>query len=120
MVVKLHALARAGATIDAVIAAGGTSVSVQGVTFSLEDNDALLARARAKAWSDATNQARQLGTLSGHHLGRAQGIDARVTPSTFDATREFAAQSATAGTATPINPGQLSTTVDITVRFALA
>jgi uncharacterized protein YggE len=119
MVVKLHALARAGSTIDAVIAAGGTSVSVQGVTFSLEDNKALLARARAKAWADATDQARQLGTLSGHHLGPAEGIDARVTPSSYDATREFA-QAASTGTATPIAPGQVSTAVDITVRFALA
>ena len=119
MVVKLHALARAGATIDAVIAAGGTSVSVQGVTFSLEDNKALLARARAKAWADATDQARQYGTLSGHGLGRAEGIDARVTASTYDATRAFAAATGQ-GASTPINPGQVSTTVDITVRFALA
>ncbi len=119
MVVKLHNLALAGATIDAVIAAGGTSVSVQGVTFSLEDNKALLARARAKAWADATGQARQLGTLSGHRLGRAEGIDARVTPSTYDATRLYA-QAASTGATTPIQPGQVSTTVDITVRFALS
>jgi uncharacterized protein len=119
MVVKLHNLAKAGGTIDAVIAAGGTSVSVQGVTFSLEANQALLARARAKAWADATGQARQLGTLSGRRLGRAEGIDARVTPSAYNATREFAALAAQAAT-TPIQPGQVSTTVDITVRFALA
>ena len=120
MVVDLHDLNRAGATIDAVIAAGGTSVSVQGVTFSLEHNQQLLARARAKAWADAQTQAKQLGTLSGRHLGAAQGIDATVTPVGYDATLSFkTAQAATSSSVTPIEPGSVSTTVTLTVRFAL-
>ena len=120
MVVQLHDLARAGATIDAAIAAGGTSISVQGVTFSLESNKALLARARAKAWVDATAQAKQYATLSGRHLGPAAGIDARVTPSSYDATKLYGATATQAAPSTPIQPGQVSTSVQLTVRFALS
>ena len=95
-------------------------MSVQGVTFSLEDNKALLARARAKAWADATDQARQLGTLSGHGLGRAEGIDARVTRVHLRRHPVSSRSRDRSSASTPINPGQVSTTVDITVRFALA
>ena len=119
MVVELHDLARAGATIDAVIAAGGTSVSVQGVTFTLEHNQQLLARARAKAWADAQAQARQLASLSRRPLGATQGISVNVSPSVYDGTAQFKLAQASAAPSTPIQPGEVSTSVTITVRFAL-
>ena len=114
--VKLHDLAGAGAVIDAVTQTAGDSVSVQGVSFTLEDNKQLLAQARQKAWDDAVARARQLGSLSGRHLGPTQGIDETVTP--FGVTGKFAASSAQAAL-TPIEPGQVSTSVTLTVRFAL-
>jgi uncharacterized protein YggE len=119
MVVELHDLATAGATIDAAIAAGGTSISVQGVTFTLEHNQQLLARARAKAWSDAQSQARQLASLSGRPLGATQGISVNVSPSIYDGTSQFKLAQAASAPSTPIQPGQVSTSVTITVRFAL-
>ncbi len=54
--VKLRELDRAGEVIDAASEAGGDQVRVQGVTFSLEDNEALLTEAREKAWEDAARR----------------------------------------------------------------
>jgi uncharacterized protein YggE len=120
LVVAMHQVATAGATIDAVSAAGGPAVSVQNIAFSLDNNQALLARARAKAYADAKAQAQQLSSLSGHHLGPTEGIDLTVNTTPYYATQRSAALSlpASAGT-TQFQPGQLTTTVQLTVRFAL-
>ena len=55
--VKLHDVKGAGGVIDAVSAAGGDDVVVQGVSFSLEDDDAQLKGARDKAFADAKAKA---------------------------------------------------------------
>jgi uncharacterized protein YggE len=115
--VKLHDIKGAGSVIDAATAAGGNDTSVQGVSFSLEDNQALLTEARNQAYADAKAKGDQLGQLSGRGLGDAQAISETVTP---EANR-FATvgQAVDSAAATPINPGQVSTDVTITVRFAL-
>jgi len=51
--VKIHDIKGAGAIIDAATAAGGNDAAVQGVSFSLEDNKALLTQAREEAYGDA-------------------------------------------------------------------
>jgi uncharacterized protein len=114
--VKIHDMKGAGAIIDAAVAAGGNEASVQGVSFTLEDNKALLDQARSDAYADARTKADQLGQLSGRGLGDAQAINETVTPV---ATQFQASAAALDGAATPINPGQVSTDVTISVRFAL-
>jgi uncharacterized protein YggE len=115
--VKLHDIKQAGATIDAATAAGGNDASVQGVSFSLEDNKALLNQARDQAFADAKAKAEQLGQLSGRGLGDAQAISETVNPQLQQFRTVGAAVSDQAST--PISPGQLSTDVTITVRFSL-
>jgi uncharacterized protein len=113
--VRLHDLASAGGVIDAVTQSGGDLVSVQSVSFTLEDNQQLLAQARKKAWTDAQSKASQLSHLSGRQLGPAEGIDETTTPSAF------VAQSASLRegfAATDIEPGQVSTTVSVNIRFS--
>ncbi len=120
LVVDLHDLPAAGGVIDAVVAAGGNNVSVQGVSFSLENNQKLLAMARAKAWADAEAQAKQLSSLSGQHLGHTEGINATVTPFDFPVGKSALADSqAAAAPITNLEPGSVSTTVTLSVRFAL-
>jgi len=115
--VKIHDIAKAGAIIDAATAAGGAEVNVQGVSFTLEDNTALLEQARTDAYADAKAKADQFGQLSGRGLGDAQGISETVTADPL--RMSYAADALSAAATTPINAGQVSTDVTITVRFAL-
>jgi uncharacterized protein YggE len=116
--VKLHDIPNAGGVIDAVTQATGNAVSVQGVSFTLEDNKQLLAQAREEAWKDAQAQAKQLSQLSGRHLGVTEGINETTNPTAFAARASAFDQSA--ASVTNLEPGQVSTTVSINVRFALS
>lgn len=120
LVAKLHQLSTAGALIDAVSAAGGPAVSVQDVAFSLEDNKQLLSEARAMAYGDAKAQAQQLSGLSGRRLGPAAGIQLATNPEPIYAAQGLAASTASSPAAvTQLEPGSVSTTVQVTVRFTL-
>jgi uncharacterized protein YggE len=116
--VKIRDLERAGAIIDDATAAAGDEVTVSGVWFSIEDNEALLQAARAEAWADAAGKADQLAQLAGVTLGTPVSIRESYNqpgPIYYDA-REFAAD---AGASTPIAPGQLEITVSINVEFSI-
>ena len=94
----------------------GNDATVQGVSFSLEDNEALLSQARTDAYNDAKAKADQFGELSGRGVGDAEAISETVEPQNV---RFQAVGSAVSDSATPISPGQVSTDVSITVRFSL-
>ena len=115
--VKIRDLDRAGQVLDAATAAGGDDVRVSGLSFVLEDNDALLVAARAAAWEDAKAKAEQLAGLAGVTLGTPLTISESVgkAPVPLFARAEVAAADMT----TPIQPGQETVTVDLTVTFAI-
>jgi len=115
--VKIRDLDRAGEVLDAATAAAGDEVRVNGVSFVLEDNDALLVAARAAAWEDAKTKAEQLAELAGVTLGAPLTIAETVGggPVPYYARAEAAA----GDVATPIQPGQETVSVDLTVTFAI-
>lgn len=115
--VKLRDLDRAGEVLDAATAAAGDEVRVNGVSFALEDNDALLTAARAAAWEDAKAKADQLAELAGVTLGAPLSIAETVGnyPVPAFARGELAA----ADEATPIQPGEETVSVDLTVTFGI-
>lgn len=117
--VKIRDLDRAGAILDAVTGSVGDEVEVSGLSFSIEDNDGLVAAARADAWADAEAKAQQLAGLAGVELGAPVAIVESVNPSppvvpfaAFDVAQEAAA--------TPIESGQLAVTVTINVQYSIA
>lgn len=119
---KVKDLSAAGGLIDKVVTAGGEDVRVQGVSFSIEDDTELLRQARDKAFADAKSKAEQYATLTGRTLGRA---DAVSEVQNGGARPEFAAaayDTASGGSVatTPISPGQLETTLVVTVRYSLS
>ena len=102
--VKIRDLDRAGEIIDGATTAAGDEVVVSRVSFSVEDNEALLAEARAAAWSDAQAKATQLALLAGVELGAATTVSESVG-ATFPQD-EFGFAFGSAGLArTPIQPG---------------
>jgi uncharacterized protein YggE len=108
-------LDQAGATIDAAVEAGGNDATVQGVSFKLEDNAEAVEQARAAAFEDAERKAQQFADLSGRPLGDVQSVE--QTSSTEPVPVPMAADRATAE-ATPIEPGEVSTDVTVSVRWS--
>jgi hypothetical protein len=116
--VKIRAIDKTGAIIDAAVEAGGDLVRIDGISFSVDQPDQYYTQARQLAMNDATAKARQLAELAGVALGQATYISESSSgqilyPEAFSA--EGAALSAT----TPINPGQTDITVDVQVAYAI-
>ncbi|NUW32090.1 SIMPL domain-containing protein [Nonomuraea sp. SMC257] len=108
--VILRDMSRADAVIDAV-AAVGDEVQINGISFEVSKAEALLARARAAAYRDALNKARQLAALAGRHVGRVVKIDEQS-----DSTPRFSLAGADAAF---VSPGQSSISVIVNVVYEL-
>jgi uncharacterized protein len=72
--VTIRDIAAAGGIIDAAAQAAGDSVRVQQLSFSIDDDSALLAGARAEAVKRAKAQAQQLADAAGVSLGAVRSI----------------------------------------------
>ena len=88
------------------------------MAFSLEDDSEVVKAAREKAFDDARAKAEQYAALSGRPLGQVESV-AEVTRSTPDFQTLAYAEDSAAGAPTPINPGEVTTSVSLTVRYAL-
>ena len=115
------AVAKAGQGITDAVLAGGNSATLQGVSFDLEDNAALLDTARDAAYADAKAKAERYATLSGRALGKLQLVTETVTAPQVQ--QEFAkAALAVRDAATspvPISAGSQQVSVSVTIRWAL-
>jgi uncharacterized protein YggE len=116
--VQLQDLTGAGASIDAVTAAGGDAVQVQGVAFSLEDDSEVVKAARDQAFADARAKAEQFASLSGRPLGQVESV-AETTQTNQDQLYRASASTYAEDATTPISPGEVTTSVTVTVRYAL-
>jgi hypothetical protein len=112
---KVHDVANAGRVVDAAAAQAGDDIRVQGVQLSIEDTSALVARARTNAVTRATAQARQLARAAHVRLGAVERITERRTRPGFVARPALA----DVGSASPIEPGSQTVSVDVTVVFAI-
>jgi uncharacterized protein YggE len=93
---------------------------VNGVSFSIEDNEALVTAARDAAFADAKEKAEQLAELSGVTLGDPISISENYSPSPqpyYYEERAFAGEDS-AGTS--ISPGEQSVVVSVAVQFAIS
>lgn len=118
LTVKIRDLDAAGEILDAAASAAGDEVRVNGVSFSLDDNDGLLVAARAAAWEDARTKAEQLAELAGVTLGAPITISESI--GNFPVPLFARGEAFAADAATPIQPGQESVTVDLSVQFAIS
>jgi hypothetical protein len=103
--------ASAGGIIDAAAAAAGDAVRVRQVSFSIADDSALRAQARAAAVRQAKERAQQMAEAAGVSLGSLRSLT-EGTSSTPQ--MPFGAQRAGSDAAVPIEPGsqELQVTVD--------
>ena len=119
-VAKLRNLDRAGRTIGDAVTAGGNAARVQGVSFALEDNAALLGQARDAAYAEAKSKAERYAQLSGRSLGQVELVDEEAprgdVPIPYARTASLAAGP---GADVPVEAGQAQVSVSVTVRWSL-
>lgn len=117
---KLRDLRRAGAVMSRAVAAGGREAVLQGVTFSLEDNKALLQQARVAAYDDARDRAAEYARLAGRALGAVQLVtESTAAPAQPFRSAAVPAAAAADGASVPIEAGSQQVSVSVTVRWAL-
>lgn len=112
----LRDLGSAGEILDAAAEAGGDEVTINNVSFSVENQSAARDQAREAAWSDAHARAEHLARLSGRTLGEVAHI---VETSGSPSGPGPLARMAMAAEAAPIEAGTTSITVSLEVRFDL-
>ena len=105
----------AGRLLDAALGAGANRVT--GLTFELRDPESAYLAALEKAMAAAGRQAKVLAAAAGQELGPPIRIatSGGVRPVEIARTQAFARAAAT-----PIEPGNVTTTATVTATYALA
>ena len=120
--VKIRDISGVGVIVDEVAAAGGDLVRIQGISFTVEDTEALENQARERAVRALLAKAGQYAQLTGVQLGklvylnesggftpRVENLDARI----------FALSAPAAEASTPISGGELKVIVTVQAVFSI-
>lgn len=78
--VKLRDFTTIGPTIDKAVSALGTEALIQGISFGIEDTNALVARARDAAIADARGKADAIARRMGVRVGRLLYVSETSAP----------------------------------------
>jgi len=116
LTIRVRGIDRVGAVLDAVVAAGGDAVVINGLALTVEEDAPHLEEARTLAWADALAKARHLAGLAGLTLGDPMFI-AESLPGAppVPMPRMMAAEAAT-----PIEAGTMEVRVGLQVRFEIS
>ena len=117
LAVTLRDLDTSGATISAAVEAGGDNTRISGMSFGIEDSDALQEQAREQAFADARRKAEQYAELAGRELGDVLSVREQFTPRGPGPVTEAA--DARGGEGVPLAPGVSEVRVMTEVRWAL-
>lgn len=119
---KVRELETLSQVIDDAATAGGDLVLIHSIQFMIEDNTALATQARALAVKDAAAKAQTLAKESGVTIGKPLSISEQTSiaapPIAFGRAAEVAEADASV-TATPVQAGELTVTVNITVVYEI-
>lgn len=118
--VTLRDLTTAGATLDAVVAAGGNAVRVDSVSAFVTDPTQAANKARQQAVEIATAQAKQYAELLGFTLGPVASVSesSSVAPPPV-ALSDAAAASPEGKVPTPVEPGTTQVSVTLNVAWSI-
>lgn len=113
---KIRTIANTGRVIDSAVAVGGNTIN--GVFFSYQDPDAQLDAARRDAIREARRRADLYASALNMHVVRVVAVSeggGYSPPVPMPMAREMAV----AQDATPVQPGEIDTTVNVSVTFEL-
>ncbi|MES2158323.1 MAG: SIMPL domain-containing protein [Pseudomonadota bacterium] len=118
LTVKVRDVRKTGALLDAMVAAGATSIN--GPSFAIDDPAPLIAQARGAALKDAKAQADFYAQASGFRSARLLTISESSSGGNRPMPMmESARFKADAAPTTPVEPGLVSASVSLTVQYAL-
>ncbi|AEV85627.1 hypothetical protein ACWT_4605 [Actinoplanes sp. SE50] len=119
---EIRDLPKAGAILSATIAAGGDAARLNGVSFSIENDSALLATARSRAFADAKGKAEAYAKQAGRPLGRVVKVteSAPDLPAPGDQIRAVSSAMFPADSPVPIEPGRQRLSATVTVEWLFA
>ena len=109
----LEDIAKVGATLDALVAAGANQMN--GLNFTIKDPAPLLARARTDAVADAKLRAQQYAAAAGVALGPIQAL----SEGGGEAPRPMYRVMAMAAAPTPIAAGEESVNASVTIVWEI-
>lgn len=115
--VTMRDLGKLGDLLDTVIAAGANTIN--SVQFDVADKEAALKQARADAVKDAETQAQELADAAGVKLGDVQTIGFYDSTPTPLYAGKGGGGGAVAEAAVPIQPGQLTFTVTVSMTYEI-
>lgn len=113
--ITVHDVAAAGRVLPAIVEAGGNRCRVQGISLAASAPEEALAEARARAWANALDKARQYAGLSGRDLGAVVRIS--ETPQGHGYAEAQAR--ALAFSSVSVEPGSQTVAATITARWTL-
>ncbi|PWB72865.1 MAG: hypothetical protein C3F07_10615 [Anaerolineales bacterium] len=115
--VTIRDLDKLGELLDTVIAAGANTVN--SIQFDVADKEAALKQARAEAVKDAEAQAKELAAAAGVSLGQVQsiGFNESVPYPVFNG--KGGGGGAAVEAAVPIQPGQLTLSVTVSMTYSI-
>ena len=116
--VKIRELAKAGKIVDAAAGVAGDEIVVNGLVFSFDDNSELVAQARTEAVKRAKSQAEQLAKAAGVELGDILTIT-EGSPPEGPVLKAAPRSAAASDSATPIEPGSQSLSVEVNMTFKI-
>jgi len=116
-VVNIKNAENAGAVVDAVVAAGGDDLQIQGVTPVVLDSSNATESARANAVKNAKAKATSYAKLLGAKLGRVNYLVENSSPVNYPPMMAMAKSADSS--ATVVDLGQQDVTVSITIQWAL-
>jgi len=117
---KLRKIGDAGGLIDAVTFAVGDAIRLNGISFSIDDTNALVAQARTDAVKKAMGQARQLATGAGVKLGAVRTIEEVSERPVLGPVNYATDQAARAAASAPVEAGSQDVTLDVKVVVEIA
>jgi hypothetical protein len=113
--VRVRDLARLGAILDVTVSQGANQLN--GIAFSIDDPEALLAKARKAAMEDAVARATTYAEAAGVALGRVLSINENSGPRPVPMVARMRAEDAAA--AVPIEAGEQSIQAQVQVTWEL-
>jgi uncharacterized protein len=121
LTVKIRSIDKVGAIIDAVTAAGGDNIRMNGIYFSVDQPGQYNAQARELAMKDAKAKADQIASLSGVTLGKVTYVSesSYSQPYPVSVPMYKAMDSAGGAPSTSISPGQTDIVLNIQVAYAI-
>jgi uncharacterized protein YggE len=118
VIARIRDLSKAGEIVDAAAAKAGDNIRVNSITFSIDDDSALLAAARTKAVKRARAQAAQLADAADVSVGDVLTIDEQTSASPYP--YPYATADSAAGASAKVSPGTETLSVTATVVFGIS